>query len=150
MAAGVILGLAACSEPQATLPPPPDSPDTTEEYPFGTLTGSLDTRYWTQVWDRAETRFGERDLRLERFVMPPEITWQSLRDHYRTRLTTDGGWQAANDLVFGQNEHAWSFAFQRDDAFIALVGLQPVHSEDGRVPVNLITNLPSSDGTTPY
>jgi len=144
MTAGLAFGLGACSDPQPTLPMPPSMLKTTEEYPFGTLTGSLDTRYWTQVWDRAEATFGEDGMRLERYVMPAETSWSALKNTYADTLMDQGDWQPADDLVFGENDHAWSLAFRRDDYFLALVGLRPQHAEGGIVPVNLMTNLPPS------
>lgn len=141
---GLTLGLGACSDPLPTLPVSPPILETTEEYPFGTLTGSLDTRYWTQVWDRAEAIFGEDGMRLERYVMPADTSWQALQGIYAEKLAARDGWLPADDLAFGANEHAWSFAYRHDDHFVALVGLRPQHSEGGIVPVNLMTNLPSS------
>ncbi|WP_189613691.1 hypothetical protein [Saccharospirillum salsuginis] len=142
--AGLTFGLGACSDPQPTLPVPPPILETTKEYPFGTLTGSLDTRYWTQVWDRAVATFGEVGMRLERYVMPTDTSWQRLQEIYAEKLAAREGWRPADDLTFGTNEHAWSFAYRRDDHFVALVGLRPQHSEGGIVPVNVMTNLPLS------
>ncbi len=145
MMAGVLFSLGACSDPELALPSPPEFLKTTVEYDFGTQAGSLDTHFWTRVWDNAEAEFGEEGMRLVRYVMPDSEPWHTLKDDFETKLkalTPD--WQEAPDLVFDENARAWAFAFRHEDYFAAWVGLKPSQSEGGLVPVNFITNLPDS------
>lgn len=143
--AGVLFSIGACSDPELTLPPPHELLKTTVEYDFGTQTGSLDTHFWTRVWDNAKAEFGEEGMRLERYVLPDTEPWQSLKNDYETRLKAlKPGWEEAPALVFNENARAWAFAFRHEDYFAAWVGLKPSQSEGGLVPVNFITNLPKS------
>ncbi len=137
-------GIAGCeSDRDLSLPLPPATLQTTEEYAFGTQTGSLDTHFWTQVWDTAEARFGEEGMRLERYVLPADESWQALKGDYAKKLgALTAEWKEAHDLTFSDNAQAWSFAYRHDDYFVAWVGLKPSQSEGGLVPVNFITNMP--------
>lgn len=135
-----LLALAGCT-PSPTMPEPPRELQITDEYPFGTNTGLIDSQYWSTLWDSAVEVYSKEGMRLERYVLSADIPWGNLESYYFQRLAEEGGWEEDKVITFGESATAWSFGFRKDNYFIALVGLQSEHEENGFVPVNLVTNL---------
>lgn len=135
-----LLWLAGCT-PSPTVPEPPRELQITDEYPFGTNTSLVDSRHWSTLWDNAVEIYSKEDMRLERYVLSANISWENLESYYSQRLAEKGGWEEDKAITFGESATAWSFGFRKDNYFIALVGLQSEYEENGFVPVNLVTNL---------